>query len=81
MTNADRISFIGDGRVEEIGSHDELIDKPKGQYKRLVESQGCIASTILLDGMSKLVHAQSIQFNFLFLFHIFHIHMLPEWIH
>ena len=51
IRNADRIAFIGDGRVKEIGSHDELMDKPKGHYKRLVESQGRTASTILLDGM------------------------------
>jgi ATP-binding cassette subfamily B (MDR/TAP) protein 1 len=52
IINADRIAFIGDGRVKEIGSHDELMEKPKGRYKRLVESQGRTASTILLDGMS-----------------------------
>ena len=51
IRNADRIAFIGDGRVKEIGSHDELMDKPKGFYKRLVEAQGRTASTLLLDGM------------------------------
>jgi len=39
IRNADRIAFVADGRVKEIGSHDELMEKPKGRYKRLVESQ------------------------------------------
>lgn len=39
IRNADRIAFIGDGKVKEIGSHEELIEKPNGRYKRLVESQ------------------------------------------
>jgi len=46
IRNADRIAFIGDGRVKEIGSHDELMEKPNGKYKRLVESQGRGASTL-----------------------------------
>merc|ERR1712176_661439 len=46
IRNADRIAFIGDGRVKEIGSHDELMEKPNGKYKRLVESQGREASTL-----------------------------------
>jgi len=39
IQNADRIAFIGDGHVKEFGSHAELMEKPKGRYKRLVESQ------------------------------------------
>jgi ATP-binding cassette subfamily B (MDR/TAP) protein 1 len=39
VRNADRIAFIADGQVKEFGSHDELMEKPKGRYKRLVESQ------------------------------------------
>ena len=50
IRNADRIAFIGDGRVKEIGSHEELMKKTNGRYKRLIESQGRKASTILLDG-------------------------------
>jgi len=49
IRNANRIAFIGDGRVKEIGSHDELMEKPNGKYKRLVESQGRTASTVELD--------------------------------
>ena len=46
IRNADRIAFIGDGRVKEIGSHDELMEKTNGKYKRLVEMQGRNASTV-----------------------------------
>lgn len=38
IRNADRIAFIAGGKVLEIGSHDELIVKPHGRYKRLFES-------------------------------------------
>jgi ATP-binding cassette subfamily B (MDR/TAP) protein 1 len=32
---ADRIAVIADGKVREIGTHDELLSKPNGRYKRL----------------------------------------------
>jgi ATP-binding cassette subfamily B (MDR/TAP) protein 1 len=47
IRDANRIAFIGDGRVKEIGSHEELMEKPNGKYKRLVESQGRKASTLM----------------------------------
>jgi len=47
IRNANRIAFVGDGRVKEIGTHDELMEKPNGKYKRLVESQGRTASTLM----------------------------------
>lgn len=37
IRDADRIAYIANGRVEEIGSHDDLMAKPNGQYRRLVE--------------------------------------------
>jgi ATP-binding cassette subfamily B (MDR/TAP) protein 1 len=49
---ADRIAFIGDGRVKEIGSHEELMEKPKGRYKRLVEAQGRDANSSSLQHSS-----------------------------
>ncbi|KAL7461689.1 hypothetical protein ACHAXS_002103, partial [Conticribra weissflogii] len=39
VRKADRIAVIAGGRLREIGSHDELINKPEGRYKRLVQSQ------------------------------------------
>lgn len=38
IRNADRIALISEGKVVECGSHDELINKPHGRYKRLFES-------------------------------------------
>jgi ATP-binding cassette subfamily B (MDR/TAP) protein 1 len=40
IRNADRIAFIGDGILKEIGPHDELIADPSGHYKRLVDFHG-----------------------------------------
>lgn len=39
IRNADRIAVIAGGKLVEIGSHDELMEKPNGRYKRLVECQ------------------------------------------
>jgi len=38
IRNADKIALIADGGVAEQGTHDELIAKPHGRYKRLFES-------------------------------------------
>lgn len=38
IRNADVIAFIADGKVAEFGSHDELIQKPNGRYRRLFDS-------------------------------------------
>ncbi len=37
IKNADRIAVVADGVIKEIGSHDYLMSKPDGRYKRLVE--------------------------------------------
>jgi ATP-binding cassette subfamily B (MDR/TAP) protein 1 len=39
IRNADRIAFIEDGVVKEYGTNDELLAKPNGRFKRLVEAQ------------------------------------------
>jgi len=39
IRTADRIAFIAAGKLKEIGSHDDLMEKPNGRYKRLVDSQ------------------------------------------
>jgi ATP-binding cassette subfamily B (MDR/TAP) protein 1 len=39
VRNADRIAFVARGKVLEIGSHEELMQKPNGRFRRLVESQ------------------------------------------
>jgi ATP-binding cassette subfamily B (MDR/TAP) protein 1 len=38
VRNADKIAYIGQGHVLEYGSHDELIEKEHGLYKRLFAS-------------------------------------------
>ena len=38
VRNADKIALIADGRVLEFGSHDELVQKSDGRYKRLFDS-------------------------------------------
>ena len=39
IKNADRIAVINDGELVELGSHDELMQIPNGQYKALYEMQ------------------------------------------
>ena len=39
IANSDRIAFIADGKVLEYGTPAELLQKPHGRYKRLVEAQ------------------------------------------
>eukprot|EP00549_Striatella_unipunctata_P025532 CAMPEP_0118702986 /NCGR_PEP_ID=MMETSP0800-20121206/18252_1 /TAXON_ID=210618 ORGANISM="Striatella unipunctata, Strain CCMP2910" /NCGR_SAMPLE_ID=MMETSP0800 /ASSEMBLY_ACC=CAM_ASM_000638 /LENGTH=1104 /DNA_ID=CAMNT_0006604361 /DNA_START=179 /DNA_END=3493 /DNA_ORIENTATION=- len=39
IRNADKIAFVADGKVREYGSHEELMARPNGRYKRLVETQ------------------------------------------
>lgn len=54
IRNADRIAFISDGQVKECGTHDELMAKQNGRYKRLVESQNRNASSAALGIKSKM---------------------------
>eukprot|EP00980_Cylindrotheca_fusiformis_P009862 scaffold2184_cov128-Cylindrotheca_fusiformis.AAC.8 len=53
IRNADRIAFIAEGRVKELGSHEELMQFTHGRYKRLVESQDRSATTLNLGIGSK----------------------------
>jgi ATP-binding cassette, subfamily B (MDR/TAP), member 1 len=38
IKSADKIAFIAEGKVLEQGSHDELMAKPQGRYRRLFDS-------------------------------------------
>lgn len=51
IRHADRIAYLSDGKVQEIGSHDELLEEHDGRYRRLVESQkrGSTLSSVGLD--------------------------------
>ena len=39
IKNADRIAVINSGELVELGSHEELINIPNGQYKHLYDMQ------------------------------------------
>jgi subfamily B ATP-binding cassette protein MsbA len=39
ITHADKIVVLQDGRVAEMGSHDELLSRPESLYRRLYEMQ------------------------------------------
>jgi ATP-binding cassette subfamily B (MDR/TAP) protein 1 len=52
IKNADRIAVIADGVLQEIGGHDELMSKPHGRYRRLVEFQS-MTGTEKKDTMKK----------------------------
>ena len=39
IQEADKIVFLEEGRVRDVGSHNELMSKPQGQYRRFVELQ------------------------------------------
>ncbi len=39
IKNADRIAVINEGRLVELGTHDELMNIPNGEYKALYEMQ------------------------------------------
>lgn len=49
VRKADRIAFISNGKLREIGGHDDLMNKPNGRYQRLVKSQKRKHSVIIAD--------------------------------
>ena len=39
IRGADRIAFLENGTVAEIGSHDELMARPDGRYREFVQAE------------------------------------------
>lgn len=54
IRNADRIAVITDGKVREIGGHDELMAIPDGHYKRLHMFQDLETAQAMKDKMKHL---------------------------
>jgi hypothetical protein len=54
IRNADRIAVIERGRVKEIGSHEQLMMKPDGLYRRLQQMQNLDSSSHGLEARSDL---------------------------
>lgn len=44
IRNSDRIAVVADGKVREIGTHEELMIKPNGHYRRLQAFQSLESS-------------------------------------
>jgi len=58
IRTADRIAFIAGGKLREVGSHDELMAKTNGRYKRLVESQKRNVTVSVADIKKDNLHTQ-----------------------
>ena len=39
IKNANRIAVINEGKIVELGTHEELMNIPEGEYKHLYEMQ------------------------------------------
>ncbi len=50
LRNADRLCVLKGGELAEIGTHEELMGKPNGEYAKLVKMQSELASVKAVDG-------------------------------
>lgn len=61
IRNADRIAVIADGKVREIGTHDELMAKKNGHYHRLQMFQDLDADQVMRDQLRASVASAGTQ--------------------
>ena len=52
IRNASRIAVIDSGRVRELGTHEDLMEKPNGKYRRLVQLQDLHSSENALESIA-----------------------------
>lgn len=50
LRNADRLIVLDKGRVVEMGSHEELMAKPDGAFRRLVDIQAELSKAVAVGG-------------------------------
>jgi len=50
LRNADRLFVFDDGEIKEVGTHDELMERSNGIYRRLVDLQREVSKMKAVDG-------------------------------
>jgi len=50
LRNADRLIVLDNGRIVEIGTHEELLAKPDGVFRRLVDMQAELSKVVAVGG-------------------------------
>jgi len=50
LRNADRLFVFDDGYIKEVGTHDELMERPNGIYRRLVDLQREVSKMKAVEG-------------------------------
>jgi ATP-binding cassette subfamily B protein len=50
LRNADRLIVLENGRIVEIGTHEELLAKPDGVFRRLVDIQAELSRVVAVGG-------------------------------
>lgn len=61
IRNADRIAVIADGKVREIGTHNELMQKEHGHYRRLQMFQDLDMDQVMKDQLRAGVKSQGLS--------------------